>query len=378
MPARNIASSLLRLGRGAGTRLRTAPSLAWILLAALPARLRGEARQPQLILHAGGHKTGTTSIQAMILNARGALAAQGVHVLRTGQGRNGAHHRLIAAFDGQPLGRLATKLLQAELRHAHPRKVLVSSELAKNVIVNGRGGRLLDGLRQAGVSRVQLLLYLRSPFGLANAAYSELTASLALGGASFAEFLSGHDTGPAYRYDQFLDLARRDDMDLIVRPYSEAVRRSVAADFAQAIGVDFGQAQEPRHNSSLGPVGLEALRRIAAECAEIDAGVQSRLAISLRAIAAALPEAPFWAIDAAHEAMLETADRRTDAFARVLWGTGWREAIGEERRPLNLFDPGDHGQQALLDSTLRRMRHTAFGSGGTPHEARRSLITRST
>jgi hypothetical protein len=374
----DIAHFMRRLARGSAERVTSAAASARILAAAVPERFRGGAGQPEIILHAGGHRTGTTSIQAFILQERRTLAAQGVNVLRTGQGSNGAHHRLIQAFDGQPYGRLKMHLLEAELRQAFPRKVLLSSELAKNAVVHGRGHRLIDGLRAAGAGRVQMLLYLRSPFALANAAYAELTASLELGGEAFGDFAIRHDAGPAYRYDFFLDLAARDDVSLVVRPYSEAVRRSIVSDFEAALGVRIGAPAEPRYNSSLGPVGLEAMRLMAPWCGQMGVPARSRLAVRLRGIAGSLGEAGFWGIDPSHETLLPTADRRTEEFAQGLWAMSWREAIGEERRPLNLFDPSDAGQQALLQSTLWRMRQTAFGSGGTPHKARRSLITRST
>jgi hypothetical protein len=318
-----------------------------------------EGDRPEVILHAGEHKTGTTTLQAVIRRERGKLGRQAVHVLRTGQGSDGAHHRLIYFLTGQPRSTESLNWLRAELALAPPHKVLISSETAKKSIVNGDGHRLVDALRSAGAGRVRLLLYVRSPFGLANASYSGRTGRLELAGASFEDFLKSHDVAPAYRYDRFLDLAERDDVDLVVRPYSEDVRRSVVSDFAKAIGVCLDGITEPRHNGSFGPVGLEAMRLIAAQMGEIEIKLRHRLRNSLRNIARQLPEEPFWGMDPGREALLRTADSRTEAFARAVWGRGWREVIGKERRPLNVFDPADAPQRALLDSTLRHMNRAA-------------------
>ncbi|QAY77967.1 hypothetical protein [Sphingosinicella sp. BN140058] len=345
---------LSRIGGAAAAARALVPG--WMRTAVRMAATAGGDGPREIILHCGEHKTGTTSIQALILRERKDLARQGVHVLCVGQGSNGAHHRLIQAFDRRPFGAVTAKLLAIEIRRAPGRTILVSSELAKTAIVHGRGQQVIDAFRAAGADRVRLLFYLRSPFALANAAYAERTGSLDLGGAPFVDFLRVHDAGPAYAYEGFLDLAARDDVDLEVRPYSALVRRSIAEDFGDAIGITWRRCDGPRRNRSLGPIGLEAMRRIAAEGGLPDGARRVRLYMRLRAIGLALGEAPFWQMDAAHQALLTTADHRTDAFARAVWGHGWRETIGEEERPLNVFDPADPRQQDMLERTLAQMR----------------------
>jgi hypothetical protein len=61
-------------------------------------------------------------------------------------------------------------------------------------------------------------------------------------------------------------------------------------------------------------------------------------------------------MDREHEALLADADRRTDAFALAVWGKGWRDVIGEERRAKNAYDPGDLAQQDLYRRLLAEMR----------------------
>jgi hypothetical protein len=348
--------SMRRLAAGALRRANTARELAGIFGRAAAKRIRGRRARPEILLHAGSHKTGTSSIQAVILAERRRLERQGFHVARAGQGVDGAHHRLIFTLLGLRHSPLTVATLRAELALAAPRTVLISSETVTKAVVEGNGARAIDALREAGAARVRLLLYVRSPFALASSSYSSRIGRLDLGGISFDQYVREHDGGSVHRYDRFLELARRDDVELIVRPYSESARRSIVGDFAEALGVDLGDAPEPRRNSSFGPIGLEAMRLVAAETGPLPEELRPRLCPPLRRIARSLGEQPFWGIDESREGDLATADRRTDEFARAVWGRGWREGIGEERRPLNVFDPADPNQQALLDSALREMR----------------------
>jgi hypothetical protein len=356
MARRHLVALPRRVRRALVARARAAPAVLAICARAAAKILLRRTGRPDVILHAGQHKTGTTTIQAVTMRRRADLAERGIHVLWSGQGIDGAHHSLIYRLTGQPSRRLSLRLLRIEMAQAFPRQVLISSEAAKEAVVGGRGARLIDALRAAGARRIRLLLYLRSPFALANAAFFEEISSLRGGGATFGEYLRARDKGCAHRYDRFLDLARREDVELVVRPYGEAARRSILSDFAAAIGVPLAASDEPRLNSSYGPVGLEAMRIIALETGPMPLEVQWRLRDRLREIARALGEDPFWGMDEAHERLLGQAERSTDEFARAVWGRGWRDAIGEEKRPRNVFDPQDVRQQDLFRETLARMR----------------------
>jgi hypothetical protein len=338
------------------TRVKAAPAVARILVEGYATRWRDKTGQADVMLHAGEHKTGTTSIQSVIVRQRSRLARQGLFVLRSGQGTDGAHHRLIHTLIGQQPSRARMALLRAELAQAGRRPVLISSEAAKKAIVEGKGDELVDALRAAGASGVRILLWVRSPFGRANSSYSSQTSRLGLAGARFADFLRAHDAGPGYRYDRVLRLSERSDVELIVKPYSASARRSIVLDFADALGVTLGSENEPRHNASFGPIGLEAIRTIVEETGPLSLNWRRRLSLPLRQIARSLGEDPFWGIEATAEAALATADSRTEEFALAVWGRSWREAIGEERRPLNVFDPGDPDHRAQLEAALAEMR----------------------
>lgn len=348
-----------RLAAGALRRAKEAHALAAISAAAARNWIRPGRGHKVILLHAGEHKTGTTSIQSMLVSERGTFARQGIHVLRAGQGQDGAHHSLIYTIQGQRHSRWMSILLRGELEQATLRTVLISSEASKEAIVGGDGNRLIDALRAAGAARVRLLLYVRSPFELANSAYSTKTSQLNLEGATFADFVKAQDAGPAYHYERFLELAMRDDVDLLVRPYGAAARSSIGRDFGEALSIELSCTNEPRLNTSLGPVGLEAMRIMTTEMMPFSTARRRHLFAALRPVARSLNEQPFWGLDERTEAALGTADQRTEQFALAVWGRGWREVIGTRRRALNVFDPADEQQRILLERALTQMREVA-------------------
>jgi hypothetical protein len=208
---------------------------------------------------------------------------------------------------------------------------------------------------------VQVLLYVRSPFAQANASYCQRTGALQLNGASLAEFVPKISAETYFDYDHFLRLAERDDVTLTVRPYSATVRKGVARDLLSTLGVELELAEEQRLNTSFGPIAIEALRRFGAEVGVLkDYALHHFMHLMFR-IGRSIPERPFWGIDESIERGLAEPDRKTDAFAKAVWGKPWREVIGEEKRPLNIFDPAtaDASQLASFASLQAQIRQAA-------------------
>jgi hypothetical protein len=320
----------------------------------------------EVFLHAGQHKTGTSAIQRF-LRARGdEVARQGFYIAQVGLAPSGSHHGLIARLDDQGGNDRVREALAAELATIDQEKVLISAEFSKRVIVEGRGEALIDALRGAGARHVHLILYLRSPFALANALYSQRTGQLMLGGADFDAFLDRLAEEPYFEYDRFLALAGRDDVSLTVRPYSAEVREGAIQDFLATLGIDLEISQEPRINQTYGPVAIAALRQLGAETVALGAQQKVALAHQLFRIGRSISETSFWAIDDRIEGRLAEADRATEEFAQAAWGKPWREAIGEERRPLNLFDPetATLEDRAVHDRLLAQMRSAAAAVAG--------------
>jgi hypothetical protein len=320
-------------------------------------RAKGHSNgHPEVFLHVGQHKTGTSSIQAVLFKRRRDLLKQGVHVLRWGQSPGGGHHRLVRWINaGAPDG-LAADILRSEMTAAFPSRVVISSEAANKMIVLGRGDKLVEVLKRAGAMHIHLVLYMRSPFGLANAFYSHDTGSLTGGGVNLFEYVRTFNESPGFHYHRYLELASRSDVTLTVRPYGAELRGSVVADFLELLGADLLLPEEPTLNQSFGPVALQAMRRIAQEVGPLSERDRQRLRARLHPIARSLAENPFWGIEPRHEQLLAGADRSSDEFARAVWGRTWRDMIGEERPRATRFDPLDPLQRDLYHETLSKMR----------------------
>ncbi len=198
-------------------------------------------------VHVGTHKTGTTSIQAMLGANDTLLADRGILIPRTGRPAcgTGAHHNIAFELAQSPqfdpaLGTLVALL--EEISAAGAPTVVLSSEEFESLSFN-RGGlqRLFTGLLGIGYD-VRVMLYLRP-----QADYIEsLYATIAAGGwpVDFAPFVAtllergtyGDATVDYLRLvDAFATGFHRDR--LIVRPYrSNAAPERLLREFLGIIG----------------------------------------------------------------------------------------------------------------------------------------------
>jgi hypothetical protein len=354
LPAVQSQSLHRRIYRGIRWRARDALYAAETRFISAVRPLLKPAAPPELILHIGAHKTGSTSIQLSTLRHRKNFLRHGVYPLRSGQGIDGAHHALLYSLDDRPVRRLSGKLIRAEITRAGSRRILISSEVAWEIITSGGGDRLIDLLRGLGVAQVHLVIYIRCPYAFANSMYSQKTSSLLLNGRSFDEYVSEFNEDDYTIYRSLLDLIKRPDVALTMRPY----RGDVVDDFAQLCGVSL--PPNPAHeNKRLGPIALEALRLISKELEFRSTAHRERVRNHLRLIARTIDEKPFWAVGPEQEAQLSTAEERTEEFCQAIWGKSWREALRQERRPRNIYDESDPAQRSRMLKLLEHMRLAA-------------------
>lgn len=135
--------------------------------------------RPELILHVGAPKTGTTALQIALADARGKLHDRGV--LYPGTGDESAHHFLALPLDfetmaprilAQAYGRSALAamrdfearwaVLEGEIRDTRPRQVIMSSEYLFDRITASGFDRLEARIRRT-FDRVTVVAYLRQP-----------------------------------------------------------------------------------------------------------------------------------------------------------------------------------------------------------------------
>ena len=129
---------------------------------------------PELILHIGRHKSGTSSLQHFLGGARDHLSGQGVLYPHAGCPNRIAHHAIAAQChsgqsDGAGLADIAAAI-RGELEPHHTR-ILLSSEAFQNLTDLTRLRDFADAL---DVGRIRVLCYLREHLDYAVSGYRQM------------------------------------------------------------------------------------------------------------------------------------------------------------------------------------------------------------
>lgn len=259
--------------------------------------------------------------------------------------------------------------LEDEIRGNKPDRMLISAEVAKDYIVENRYHRLFQNFRSLGVRQFRVMLYVRNPFHLVNAAYCQQTKNLALAGETIEEYVKryvcekykGHYK--FFNYEHVIKLAQKRDVEMIVRPYNAQVAKSVVTDFLAALGLPREHVSiESRSNISPGPIAMEALRTISLDMGTIEIPLRTRIAKRLNGLLDEFPEATsYWGVDEdiAASAALAKADHQTELLSRFAWKKPWRASLGDDRRPLNVLNlaTASRGQAETFERMLGAMRN---------------------
>ena len=181
----------------------------------------------RLIVHVGMPKTGSTSIQRMLLRLRELLRARGVHVPRTGLARTGKHHLLDRRSHGISTERWA--LLAQEIRctaagdprggnhgtargkPAAPRFVISAEEFAKPGYRAATAARLAE-LAEREDLEVDIVGYVRPQWQFLESVYTQRVHGLRIG-ATFDRFVA-----------DMLEAGERSELDynVVFAPYRAA------------------------------------------------------------------------------------------------------------------------------------------------------------
>lgn len=217
--------------------------------------------QRKCILHIGTHKTGTTSIQAVLSSHRHQLARRGYLYPVTGiPASTFGHHNVAWQIAGDPRFGVETGTLEdllAEIKGSAQHVVLSSEDFEGAATRPDVFAAFVRMLQQRGLD-VSLVVYLREQPGYAVSLYLELLKhGLA---ATFDEFLEEivgqgivrwKSWAFPFCYRTFLERLPG-DVPVIVRPYDAG--GSTVGDFLSLLALtsaDLGIGPEPRLNSSL-------------------------------------------------------------------------------------------------------------------------------
>ena len=199
--------------------------------------------KPELILHVGMDKTGTTAIQSALAKARDRLKSECATLLpRTGQRRDNSHHPFaFAAFgiNGYSNGDLADLLsqLETEVAGSGCQRVLLSSECLFKLPLNPGMEPFMAGLHRI-FGAIRVLVYLRRQDRWVESRYRHSVISgheipvAQLSQPRFADYLPHID-----RWAEVVGPA-----NMLVRAYETAQfpNGDIAADFEQAAGLPAG------------------------------------------------------------------------------------------------------------------------------------------
>lgn len=208
---------------------------------------------PNLILHVGTYKTGTTSLQYFLYQNRDLLRAKGLYRPMTGavdEVANWGHHPLVQSLNRKGPHKEWRDLAQ---ECAGQTRVVVSSELFCNI----RRASVFAPVRRTfeGWSKT-VVIYLRPQDEYLESLYNHHVKSVGETRdiAAFTEVVAKR-----LDYLSFLRLLARafGEQSLIVRPYeSGALKGDICEDFLDTLGMDM-PPEAQRHQRALNP-GLTA------------------------------------------------------------------------------------------------------------------------
>jgi hypothetical protein len=323
------------------------------------------------IVHAGGHKTGTSSLQAFLALNRKRLLKRGYLVPNVGH-INGEHHRLIFSLAGAPIAprhaSYGDDLAEELRRHDHDHVIISSERLETLFRSEAAFWEVMRRFSSLGY-RIRLVYYVRNTPQLLNSRYNQVVRSYGMDDR-FSTFVE-RNTARGSPTDRLLKLSSDQTIEWIIRPYDAHVRaEGIERDFLDCIGLgDFRQsASAVRSNESIGPVAVEAARRSMKELKAEDVqltrhqrGLCSRELIAA-VTAAAIKEPAYCGLTTQLVRTIETAQQaRNDEFAQQVWGRSWTEVFGADigrdyvSNDLDDIRPSA-AQQEALDAMMEVLR----------------------
>lgn len=307
-------------------------------------------------------------MQSVLKANRKQFLADGILVPRSGQTTSGSHRYLAYSLAGLPVpaeGEAAEEKLVREVSESGADTVLISSEFLWSLLANPDGAERLLGRLRALELDVTVLLYVRNQPQYFNSIYQH-DANFRHQ-REFATFVAGARRHMRrYAYSRWLDFAEAHGVPLLVRPFSEHVRRQgVVEDFLAAVGVAsasrYDTAAELRR--SVGPftvaVAQSLMRRIG------DAGrlTEQQTSLCRHALRAELRRRQivdhgYCGLTTGLAAEIEQQFAEDNAaVAQVAWGKPWSEVFGSDVG--KDFEPNDYAvtgvpadRRRLLDEVL--------------------------
>lgn len=305
----------------------------------------------RILIHAGAPKTATTFIQRGLHSNRSVLADNGVYLPETGrlelEPNAVCHHHLAWALITPERYRDSSngwRALADELAAVESDVVILSSEVFSRVAGKEEGAALVTEAAKKLSDSVTIVYFVRNQLSLFNSLYGQRVKSLRT-----TETFDGHTqmrrSRRLFNYEALLQPWFTDDsIGFEAVPFTGERDVDPFQALLHVAGLDLPdetfQHDEDEINASLGPVGMEAARLLAAylrgtfadfDFEEAAAKKLYRLA-SHRAQENGWCDEPFWGWTA--ETAQVTADyfaESNNRFARAVWGSEWDIPIPLDR-----------------------------------------------
>jgi len=316
-------------------------------------------------IHAGPHKTGTSSIQWFLQENRAELLNHGYFVPE-GDTKHGVHHSLVEQLCGAELGEHreseVAKCIRA-LVETRSEAIIISSEALEGILRNQDHAKIFfRRIRELNLEP-KLVLFPRNQSQWINSSYSSAVKTFRTA-EPFESIVLGVMRRSGVKFSPWIELAEAHAVELIARPFTkETIVRGVVPEFLHALGIkplQFRDA-EMRRNEAAGPftvgVARGVLRSVCGTGKRLKwlQAMRCKLKLASYLGEKGLADAGYCGLTTALARHIE-AELRTDndAFAQRVWGRPWAEVFAAD---IDLeFRPNDFEMSYPSWLTARRLR----------------------
>jgi hypothetical protein len=292
-------------------------------------------------IHAGPHKTGTTSIQWFLQENRAELLKCGYFVPESGN-IHGGHHAIVRKLCGQELPghqQSAAAEFARALEETPSEAVVISSEALDGLLrKRDYAEALFDRIGKLNLEP-KLVLFPRNQSQSINSHYSEVVKGFRRC-ESFEAFVKGVAHRPSFRYSLWIELADAFDAQLIPRPFTEeTIAHGVVPVFLQAVGIDPSQFPDTsiRRNPSAGPFTVSVARCVLRSISTPGEQLKWMQAERCKNRLIAYLQGKGWA-DTGYRGLTTPLARQierewqsdNDMFAQRVWGRPWAEIFAAD------------------------------------------------
>ena len=328
-------------------------------------------------VHAGPHKTGSTSIQWFLQENRAELLERGYFVPES-ETKRGAHHALVEKLCGLELGEHREPLVGRSIRalvETPAETVVISSEALEGLLASRKHAN--EFFRRVGELKLEpkLILFPRHQPQWINSSYASSVKSFRRSD-SFKSCALGFAQSPGARFSRWLRLADAHAVELIAQPFTkETVAGGVIPEFLRWIGIDSSEFRdvEIRRNEAVGPftvaVAREVLRSLG-ETGESLTWLQARrckVSLARYLSKRGLADAGYCGLTTTLARHIEAELRPdNDVFAQRVWGRSWADVFCAETA--EEFTANDFETCQVRWFTERRLRRAVREMTAGVHE----------